>query len=50
MGIALDMLNYAIVRAAQAAQFPRQGTLIQDLLGAADENDANVLQLIRSMY
>lgn len=40
---ALEMTKYAEKRAATNAKFPRKGTLLQDLLGAGDENDAFVL-------
>lgn len=45
---AIAMADYATKRAAQDPErYPRKGNLLQDMLGASDENDANALSLAR---
>lgn len=45
---AIAMADYATKRAAQdPGRYPRKGNLLQDMLGASDENDANALSLAR---
>ncbi|KAI4237904.1 MAG: hypothetical protein LQ349_001504 [Xanthoria aureola] len=45
------MADYATKRAAQdPGRYPRQGNLLQDMLGASDENDANALSLARQWF
>lgn len=45
---AIAMADYATKRAAQdPGPYPRKGNLLQDMLGASEENDANALTLAR---
>lgn len=44
---AIAMADYASKRAIQDSPYERKGTLLQDLLGASSENDANALSLAR---
>ncbi|KAF2175308.1 hypothetical protein K469DRAFT_756291 [Zopfia rhizophila CBS 207.26] len=45
-----SMVTYAEKRAAQKSPYKRQGTLLQDLLNASDEDDAYVLTQVRSWF
>ncbi|KAL8798754.1 MAG: hypothetical protein Q9182_006415 [Xanthomendoza sp. 2 TL-2023] len=45
---AIAMADYATKRAVEdPGPYPRKGNLLQDMLGASDENDANALSLAR---
>ena len=46
---AVDIANYAAVR-WQHTPVPRNGTLLQDMLGAPDEDDVNTLLFAASEY
>ena len=44
---AIAMADYASKRAIQDSPYQRKGTLLQDLLGASSEDDADALSLVR---